>query len=313
MRPSILPLVVCVLLAAGSARAATPKAAGTKGKHRLNIYSVKATGALTSWQARDRLRSYREAALTSCVIPSPEGSRKDIRGEVSVRAKLKKDGTLGILEIRATREHQSLVSCLKGELKKWQLSTKASDAGSEVSFKLYISFPSGASDASNKAKSAGILGALRKPTKQEMKSLFGKSSVIGGLKGGSLGLAGAHGTVGTYTDFKSNATIKVLRVSGTIAKSMLQWSFKQMSLEFEARYCHRKAAMKDPKIAGKLKLKLQVDALGAVDRLEVVRASFKDARLQQCLLRNMMRKTYPPSKGRTTVDLEFDLPKAEKR
>jgi hypothetical protein len=70
----------------------------------------------------------------------------------------------------------------------------------------------------------------------------------------------------------------------------------------EVRACYDEAARADPELQGQILLSWEVLPDGSVSAPMIFRATLDNARVEECLLRQVQQWRFPPSNSQTTVD-----------
>lgn len=280
----ILTLVVCMVPLGLHGAAPAQRARPTK----LNFFWVATQGPMAADLVRNRLRVYSQVQLRGCKLPVVK--RKELRGDVKVRAKISGTGRLQILEIVSSHDHGSLRNCLAKNIALWQMTNQEYDVGSLVSFKFYISFLKPGS---------GNTMAVPPPPEH-------------GFRATDRPRSGAQES----TPFPRRPRVpppqpvQLSVVSGALPKKKVSKVVQRLGVQKDLRHCYRTAASRRPKqsIVGEMTLLMRVDRRGAVDRMEVLASSLNDADLQRCFLQLLVGKPFPEASGPTTFELRLRVP-----
>lgn len=267
------------------------------------ISSVSAVGTMDDWALRSALKPHRDATFPRCTIPETT-NKYSLTGRVYVRGVLQADLTLRIDRIDATKEHAPLTSCVKSALATWKIGRSSADKGTEVSFRFYISFPKSADSSYLRAKPTKITQSI---------GSFGKGLAGTGTGGGTSGSRLARLTSSSYgygsassKYGRAKATVSVLKVSGALSRSVVEWALQQTRLDSDLSYCQsswKRRKSGKAAVRGSATLNLRVSPVGALEKIELAKIGFADADLQKCIVEKSARLTLPKAKSATNISL----------
>jgi len=73
----------------------------------------------------------------------------------------------------------------------------------------------------------------------------------------------------------------------------------------QAKYCYDSELTRNPNLGGKITVKFEIGASGAVTRARVLDSTMGDSKVEQCLLRVVHRMRFPPCKGGGTASVTY--------